>query len=132
MDPTRDFDLFSSDFWHKVAISGSDISLAPAELTPKALGPWLGVVFWLILLLVPLSGVQRTQPVTGASYVLFLAGSATVLGVLFCLPWIGRDLSVSTLALVTGATAIGAWRWRQGSPTASSTPSSTQEKGPTP
>lgn len=132
MFSTADFELFSGDFWQKAAISGVDISLAPADLTPKTLAPWLGTFFWLLLLLIPLSGVQRTQPLTGATYVLFLTGSALTLGLLFCLPWIGPDLSGASWALFFGALAVSSWRWRRGAPSSSVPTPLTQEKGPTP
>lgn len=125
-------DLFSASFWQSVALSGSEISLTQAERSPQALGPWLGVIFWLILLLVPLTGVTRTQPVTGASYVLFLVASATVFGVMFCIPWIGRGMSMPVIALLAGATLLGTWRWRRGTVTSPVTSATSQDQGPTP
>lgn len=112
---TQDIELFSADFWHKAAIAGSEITLAPTELTPKTLGPWLGVLFWFVLLAIPLSGIQRPQPVTGASYVLFMVASATLLSVMLGHPWIGHDINMEALGLMLGAAALGSWRWHKGS-----------------
>lgn len=110
---TQNIDLFSADFWQKAEVAGSEITLAPTELTPKTLGPWLGVLFWFLVLAIPLSGIQRPQPLTGASYVLFLVASATLLGVMFGRPWIGHDLNIETLGLLVGAAVIGSWRWHK-------------------
>jgi uncharacterized membrane protein len=99
----------------------------------RALGPWLGVLFWLLLLLVPLSGIHRMQRVTGASYVLFLVASAALLCVMFCIPWVGRDLSHTLIAILLGAAVLGDWRWRKGSSTARLvTSTSVPKKGATP
>jgi hypothetical protein len=129
---TQDIDVFSADFWQKAAIAGSEITLAPSELTPKALGPWLGVLAWFILLAIPLSGIQRPQPLTGASYVLFLVASASFLGVMLGRPWIGRDLNIETFGLLVGATVLGSWRWHKGSTSPPITLPEIEEKGTPP
>jgi hypothetical protein len=127
---TQDFDFFSANFWQKVVVAGSELSLAPTELTLKTLGPWLGVLFWFILLAIPLSGIQRPQPLTGASYVLFLVASATLLSVMLGRPWVGHHINTATFGILLGAVTLGSWRWQRGSNPSHINSPGAEEKGP--
>ena len=105
-------EIFSREFWQKVAFSGNELSIAPGELNLKILGPWLGVAFWLILLAMPLSGIQRADRVTGATYLLFMFAVSVTITILFWRPWSDQTLDAHFGGLLLFLSAVSIWRWQ--------------------
>jgi hypothetical protein len=105
-------EIFSLEFWQKVAFSGNELSVVQGELNLKALGPWLGLAFWLILLSMPLSGIQRADRVTGATYVLFMFVGAVTITILFWRPWLDQTLDANFGGLLLFLSVMSIWRWQ--------------------
>lgn len=104
--------MFSSDFWEKISVSGRDLSLITGEITLQSMGPWIGVGFCLLLLGIPLSGIQRIDSITQATYLLYVTSSGLVLGLLFFGHWIGPGAGIHFATFAILLTGLGAWRWR--------------------
>ena len=104
-------DVFSAEFWQKVTITGREASLLPGDLSPHTLGPWLGMVLWLALLALPLSGIQRADHITGATYVLYLVASGITLMILFGRPWMDQSMDPGVAPWILFFLTLSAWRW---------------------
>lgn len=103
------------DFWARIAPRSSELTLEMNELTLSVLGPWLGVLLWLLLLALPLKGVYRSDSVTGSLYVLFLLASAMIITLRFGCPWLEHPLDSHLGIFFCTVLGLSLWRWSRGS-----------------
>ena len=89
----------------------SDVAAVVKDFTVTEMTTLVSVVLWLVVMAMPLTGIDRRDNITGITYLLYAAGSGIMLTVVIPGKFVHWDDAIWQIASLLGLLAVASIRW---------------------